>query len=157
MAMDKQPNSRSCFLCGRENPISLKVSWYNDPENRQVRATVTVPDDFNSYPGIVHGGVVAALLDETAGRAVMLDGDWSNLMVTLKLEVTYRRTTPTGTPLEVVGWVVRGGHRRAQVAGEVRLPDGTVTARCEALIVRPPEDVLAGWEAERAHWRVYDD
>ena len=155
--MDKQPNSRSCFLCGRENPVSLKVSWYNDPDARRVRATVVVPDDYNSYPGIVHGGVVAALLDETAGRAVMIDGDWANLMVTLKLEVTYRRATPTGTPLEVAGWVLRDGPRRARVAGEIRLPDGTVTASCEAVVVRPPAEVLAGWETERPHWRVYDD
>ena len=155
--MEKQPNSRSCFLCGRQNPLSLKMSWYNDRDSGRVRSTVVVPDDYNSYPGVVHGGVVAAILDETAGRAVMLEGDWSNLMVTIKLEVTYRRATPTGTPLNAVGWVVREGGRRALVAGEIRLPDGTVTARCDAVIVRPPKEILAGWEAERPYWRVYDD
>jgi uncharacterized protein (TIGR00369 family) len=155
--MEKQPNSRACFVCGRQNPISLKMSWYNDRDAQQVRAIVTVPEQFNGYPQVVHGGVVAAMLDETAGRAIMLDGNAHNLMVTLKLEITYRRPTPTNTPLTVVGWVIKQGTNRAQVAGEIRLPDGTVTAQCEALVVRPPPEIMQRWEAEKPYWRVYED
>ncbi len=155
--MDKQRSSRTCFLCGRQNDISLKMTWYNDYEARQVKATVTVPEHFNGYPGVVHGGVVAAILDETGGRAVMLDGDDDSLMVTLKLEVRYRRPTPTGEPLTAVGWVLRQSGSRAKVAAEIRLPDGTVTAECEAILVRPPQEVMDAWEAEKPYWRVYDD
>jgi hypothetical protein len=36
----------------------------------------------------------------------------------------------------------------------VRLPDGTVTASAEALLIRPPPEVATGWEAERPFWRV---
>lgn len=155
--MDKQPSSRTCFLCGRQNDIGLKMTWYNDREAGQVKATVIVPEYFNGYPGIVHGGIVAALLDETAGRAVLLDGDDRNLMVTAKLEVTFRHPTPTGEPLTVIGWVVQGGKERALVAGEIRLSDGTVTAQCKALLLRAPEEFFQRWEPERPYWRVYDD
>ncbi len=151
---DAQPTSRYCFVCGRDNPASLHVRWRNDPGARQVRAVVTVREEYNGYPGIVHGGVVAALLDETAGRALMLDGDFERLWVTVKLEVTYRRPTPTGVPLTVVGWVEREDARRSMTAAEIRLPDGEVTARCKALIARPPEKLLENWLAEREHWRV---
>ncbi|TAM44127.1 MAG: PaaI family thioesterase [Acidobacteria bacterium] len=151
---DVQPTSRYCFVCGRDNPASLGVRWRNDPGARQVRAVVTVREEYNGYPGIVHGGVVAALLDETAGRALMVDGDFERLWVTVKLEVTYRRPTPTGVPLTVVGWVEREDARRSTTAAEIRLPDGEVTARCKALIARPPETLLEGWLAEREHWRV---
>ena len=155
--MEKQPNSRTCFLCGRQNDISLKMSWYNDREARLVRATVTVPEHFNGYPNIVHGGIVAAILDETAGRAIMLDTGPDNLMVTIKLEVKYRLPTPTNTPLTVVGWVIKGGKTRARVASEIRLPDGTVTAECTAIIARPPEEIVQRWESEKPFWRVYED
>jgi uncharacterized protein (TIGR00369 family) len=157
MVINKQPNSRGCFLCGRENPVSLKLSWYNEPEEGRVRARVTVPDSHCSYPGLVHGGVVSALLDETGGRAVMIGGDFERLMVAIRLEVEFRRVTPTGVPLELVGWVVREHGSRAEVAAEIRLPDGTVSARSKALLVRPPADVAARFEAERDHWRVYDE
>ncbi len=151
---DVQPTSRYCFVCGRDNPASLRVRWRNDPAARQVRTLVTVREEYNGYPGIVHGGVVAALLDEAAGRALMLDGDFNRLWVTVKLEVTYRRPTPTGVPLTVVGWVEREAARRSMPASDIRLADGEGTARCKALIARPPEKLLEKWLAEREHWRV---
>ena len=157
MAMIQQPSSRGCFLCGRDNPVSLKVKWFNEPEEGRIRATVTVPDTHCSYPGVVHGGVLAALLDETAGRAVMLNGDFERLMVAVKLEVEFRRVTPTGTPVELVGWVVRDHGSKAEVAAEIRLPDGTVSARSTGLLVRPPAQVTERWEAEREFWKVDAD
>ncbi|MFA6472781.1 MAG: PaaI family thioesterase [Candidatus Latescibacterota bacterium] len=155
--MTKQPASRTCFCCGKQNDVSLKMTWYNDYENNKVRSTITIPEHFNGYPGIVHGGIVAAVLDETSGRAIMLDKNFDNLMMTLNLQVTYRRPTPTQVPLEVTGWVIRQSASRAQVAGEIRLPDGTVTAECTAVVVKPPAQVMDKWEAERSFWKVYDD
>ena len=128
--MRKQKNSRGCFLCGLENELSLKMQWYEDHQAHQVRSTVTVPDHFNGYPGVVHGGIVSAILDETSGRAVMLKNGEDALMVALKLEVTFRRPTPTNTPLTVIGWVIKQTASRAQVASEIRLSDGTLTAEC---------------------------
>lgn len=160
--MEKQPNSRTCFVCGRQNDIGLKVSWYNDYEKQEVRATVSIPEHFNSYPGFVHGGIVSAILDETAGRAIMLDREMDGLdcfMVTTRLEIKYRLPTPTEQPLTVVGWVLRPGRSRARVASEIRLQDGTVTASCEATVLRPPQKYFEiwNWEEEQKYWRVYDD
>ncbi len=155
--MIKQPSSRTCFLCGRQNEFGLKMEWYNNPGTNQIEGTVTVPEHFNGYPGIVHGGIIAAILDETAGRAVMLEGNFDNLFVTLKLDITYRNFTPTNTLLTVVGWIISKGNRSVKVAAELRLPDGTVTAECQAVVVRPPEEIAKLWEPERPFWRVYQD
>jgi uncharacterized protein (TIGR00369 family) len=103
----RQPSSRSCFVCGRENPIGLRVHWDQDEEAGEIRARVTIADAFNGYPGVAHGGIVAALLDETAGRTVLMTGGFEELMVTAKLDVTYRRPTPTGVPLDAVGRLLR--------------------------------------------------
>lgn len=156
--MDKQPTSRTCFLCGRQNDIGLKMTWYNDHEAQQIFAEIIVPDYFNGYPGVVHGGIVAALLDETAGRALMLNDDPNNLFITTKLEVKYHLPTPTGQVLRVIGWVVRRTSRFGRVCAEIRLPDGTVTARCEATVARPPRKFfeLTNWEKEKQHWKVVD-
>ena len=155
--MEKQPSSRTCFLCGRQNDIGLKMSWFNDRESQEVRAVVTVPEHFNGYPGIVHGGIVAALLDETSGRALLLDGNDDQLMVTLKLEIKYRQPTPTGVPLTLTGQVVRHSGNRAQVAARLLLPDGTLAAEAQALLMRPSEEFFQRWEPEKEYWRVYDD
>jgi len=155
--MEKQRSSRTCFLCGQQNPVGLKVSWYNDHSAQKVVATVVVPDRFNSYPGLVHGGIVAALLDETAGRALLLDGGDDQLMVTLKIEVKYRQPTPTDQPLTLSGWVLQRAASRARVASEIRLADGTLTAEAQAVLVRPGPQLYQRWEPEKPFWRVYDD
>lgn len=155
--MQKQPNSRMCFLCGLQNPVGLKLAFYDGPEGKQVQTEFSIADEYQGYPGVVHGGIVAAILDETAGRAVMLGGKDDNLFATLRLTVRYRHPTPTGTPLTAVGWVTKEGGVSTQVAGEIRLPDGTVTAECQALLGRVPDEFETQWEPERPYWRVYDD
>ncbi|HDP97918.1 MAG TPA: PaaI family thioesterase [bacterium] len=152
----KQPASRSCFLCGKQNDFGLKMEWFNNPQKNQVQAEVIIPEHFNGYPGIAHGGIVAAILDETAGRAVMLDGNFEELFVTLKLEVAYRHLTPTNEPLHVAGWIIKRGNNKMKVAANISLADGTVTAECEALVIRPPEEISSRWEPEKPFWRVYD-
>ena len=155
--MIKQPTSRTCFMCGRENSCGLKMVWYNNPDANRVETTVTIPEQFNGYPGIAHGGIVAAILDETSGRAVMLDGNFDNLFVTLRLNIAYRQPTPTNTPLKAVGWMEHKGSRGMKVASELLLPDGTVTTECKAVVVRPTGEIYKNWEHERKFWRVEKD
>lgn len=150
--MIKQPNSRHCFMCGLENEISLKMEWYNNPETNQVEGEVVIADHFNSYPGIAHGGVVAAILDETAGRSVLLDGDFMRLFVTAKLEVSYRAPTPTGVKLKAVGRLIRMTKSRALAEADLLLEDGTIVAQCKAMLTKPPAEVMDQWEAEVPFW-----
>jgi acyl-coenzyme A thioesterase PaaI-like protein len=151
---NRQPTSRSCFVCGRDNHVGLKVKWDEHREARELRGTVTIPEHFSGYPGVTHGGIVAAVLDETAGRTILMDGGFDDLMVTAKLQVVYRRPTPTGVPLEVVGRLRRRVGTRAEAEAELRLPDGTVAARGTVLLARPPAEITERWAAEREHWRV---
>ena len=153
----KQPSSRTCFICGRQNDLGLKINFFNNSQTNKVIANVMIPEHFNGYPGVAHGGIVAAILDETAGRAIMLDGDFNNLFVTLKLEITYKALTPTNQPLVAEGWLIRAGKKSARVASRLLLEDGTVTAQCEAIVVKPPEEIAQKWEPERPFWRVYED
>jgi uncharacterized protein (TIGR00369 family) len=152
--MTMQPSSRTCFVCGRENPLGLAARWVSDAEKGEVRASLEIPEHFNGFPGTVHGGVLSALLDEAAVRTALLAGGFDDLMVTAKLEVAFRRPTPTRTPIVVSARIVRRVGSRVQAEAEVRLPDGTVAARAEALLARPPPDIAAAWAAEREHWRV---
>jgi acyl-coenzyme A thioesterase PaaI-like protein len=141
-------------VCGRDNPLGLRTQWVSDRAAGEVRALVEIPEHFNGYPGTVHGGVLSALLDEASVRTALLDGGFDDLLVTAKLEVTFRRRTPTCTPLVVAARITRRGGARVSAEAEVRLEDGTVTARAEALLAKPPPDVAAGWEQERPYWRV---
>jgi acyl-coenzyme A thioesterase PaaI-like protein len=155
--MQKQPNSRMCFVCGLQNPVGLHLAFHEDHESdpKQIRAEIVIPDKYQGYPGVVHGGILAAILDEVAGRAVLIDGSDEDLMVTLKLDMRYRVPTPTETPLTAVGWITRLRASRAQAHGELRLPDGRVSVEADLVLMRPPGDIEDVWESERPYWRVY--
>lgn len=154
--MQKQPTSRTCFVCGRDNDAGLKLTWFNNTEAGQVEADFTIGEKFNGYPGIAHGGIVAAILDETAGRAVMLDGDFDNLFVTLRLNLTFRKPTPIDTPLKAVGRIEHRGNKGMKVAAELLLPDGTISTECTATVIRPTGEIAKRWEPEKKFWRVDD-
>jgi hypothetical protein len=77
-------------------------------------------------------------------------------MMTLKLEVAYRRPTPTATPLALVGRLRRRTASRAEAEAELRLPDGTVSASATVLLVRPPEAISSRWADERPYWKVVE-
>ena len=150
----RQPSSRTCFVCGRENQAGLGARWTSDGAAGEVRAEIAIPERFNGYPGVVHGGVVTALLDEAMARTALIRGGFEDLMVTARMEVAFRQPVPTATPVTVVGRLLKKTGSRAQAEAEVRLADGSVAARAEALMTRPPPKVAAGWAAERPFWRV---
>ena len=148
----RQPTSLQCFGCGRNNPFGLKLEWFNDYEKNQVETSFTLDDNYCSYPGTVHGGILATILDETSGRAILLNNHFDHLMVTLKMEVVYKHNTPTHTPLKAIGRLLRYTPKRAQVEGEIQLPDGTVTAKCTSLLYEIPAEVRAKWGPEEEEW-----
>ena len=155
--MQKQPNSRMCFVCGLQNPAGLHLAFYEDHEvnPKQVHAEVLIPNRYQGYPGVAHGGILAAILDELAGRAVLIGGSDEDLMMTLKMELRYRLPTPTETPLTGVGWITQHRENRARAHGELRLPDGGVSVEAELVLMRLPGDVDQLWESERPYWKVY--
>lgn len=148
-----QPNSRMCFVCGMESPVGLKLRFWDNGID-EVRADYSVGAGYQGYPGVVHGGIVATMLDEAAGRTAMI-GDPNTFMVTVKMEIKYRRPTPTETPLLLVGRMVRRRGRFAVATSEIRLPDGSISAEAELTLVDIPEEYLEGLEGEQLDWRVW--
>lgn len=65
----KQFNTRKCFICGMENERGVKAPFY-EMEDKSVVSYVTFDELHQSYPGRVHGGIISAMLDEVAGRAL---------------------------------------------------------------------------------------
>jgi uncharacterized protein (TIGR00369 family) len=150
--MKLQPNSDYCFVCGRKNPKGLYMRFYDNGRD-EVHANHTIPDEYQGYPGMVHGGVLASILDEVVCRVAMIE-DHHHFMMSVKLEVKYRHPVPTETPLQVVGRIVRLRGRLGKAVGEVRLPDGTVAAEAAMTLADVPEDVIANSDLAALGWRL---
>jgi uncharacterized protein (TIGR00369 family) len=151
-SMNKQPNSDYCFVCGRKNEHGLYMTFFDDGGG-EVCSEFTVPDDYQGYPGVVHGGVVAAMLDEVVGRVAMI-GDHHHFMMSVKLEIKYRKPVPTGMPLQIIGRVVRLRGRLGKAVGEIRLPDGTLAAESAMTLADLPPEMLANADLDALGWRI---
>lgn len=152
---NKQPNSANCFVCGRENANGLGLSFYEVGPD-EVTAECTVPSHFEGYPGIIHGGIVATMLDEIAERAALI-GEHNRFRLTAKLEIRYRKPVPSEQLLCLRGIVLRRRGRISFAHSELILTDGTVAAEADAVLVDYPglpddESML-----ESLGWKVYPD
>lgn len=151
----KQPNSRHCFICGLENERGLGMSFY-EPGPGEVTAEVIIPEHYQGYPGVVHGGITAAMLDEVLGRAAMAD-DHNHFRVTAKMEINYRKPVPVGEPLTLHGTLVKQRGQIAFARAELRLPDGSVGAEAEGVLADLKDSSINEEDLESLGWKVYPD
>ncbi len=57
-------DDRVCFVCGEKNPDGLKLCIRTDSERGESMAEVLFPEHFQGWAKIVHGGLLATVLDE---------------------------------------------------------------------------------------------
>jgi len=150
--MKRQPNSRLCFVCGMENPIGLKVVF--GEEDKRVWAKFTPREEHQGFPGILHGGLTGALLDEAMGRCLMVGGE-ERWMVSARLEVRYKKPIPIGEPLTVMGEVVQDRGRLIETQGEIRLKDWSLAAEAKGTYMRVPQEMRERMERELGDWQVW--
>jgi acyl-coenzyme A thioesterase PaaI-like protein len=151
--MEKQPNSRMCFLCGLENPIGLKLKFYTDDEGRCI-THFRPREEHQGYPGHLHGGIISSLLDETMGRVLAPKNVWA---MTGRLEVKFRKPVPLDQELTVVGELTRSRSRAYEAQGEIRLPDGTLLVEGSGMYIRIPDESIEEVRSELGFWEVVPD
>ncbi|MFL1431563.1 MULTISPECIES: PaaI family thioesterase [unclassified Nocardiopsis] len=118
------------IVAGDTNPAAPPLSLV--PTADGVYGEVTLDTVYQGPPGLVHGGWIAALLDQAVGTASSLA---TSPGLTAKLEVNYRRPTPLFNPLEITAEVERTERRKVYVNGRIRV-NGEVTAEATAIMVR---------------------
>jgi len=158
MSKIKMANSRHCLVCGLENPIGLHLHFY-ETEPGIVETQYIAPDHFQGYPGVVHGGIVAALIDEVSGRALMgSDPLNSRFMFTGKLEVKYRKNVPIGRMLKIVGQARKGKRNVAEAwAGIYDKDTNELLAEGTGMHIDVPKDLFDPAQHEELGWKVYPD
>jgi acyl-coenzyme A thioesterase PaaI-like protein len=137
------------------NPIGLKLI-FNETAPGEVMADVSLPEKYQGYPGMVHGGIVAAMLDEIAGRALM-GGNPPRFMYTARMDIHYRSNVPIGEPLRLIGRVGKIKNRTATATGTLYNAEGDLLAEAEVLLVNVPENTIEGVNLSSLGWRVYSD
>lgn len=127
--------------------------FYSEGEDRAV-CEYTVSDTFAGFPGVVHGGIVASMLDEALVRAFM-SKDAGRFMFTARMTVRYRKNVPTGKPIKIVGTVVKDRGRMGESKAELFGPEGDLLAEADGLAVEISEEMESNLDL--LGWKVYPD
>ncbi len=151
----KQPSASMCYICGRDNPAGLGMSFYEDGAG-MVKSVVTPAEHFQGYPGVLHGGVAAAILDEVVGRSVM-SGDHHRFMMTVNMTVQYRHPVPIGEELTAIGRVVKLKGRIGKAEGQIVLPDGTIACEAQLTLANMPSEIASESRLAALDWRIDPD
>jgi acyl-coenzyme A thioesterase PaaI-like protein len=151
--VEKQPNSRMCFVCGIDNPIGLHLKFYTDDEGRCIARFRPKPEH-QGFPGHLHGGIISTLLDETMGRVLTPRNIWA---MTGRLEIRFGKPVPLDQELTIVGELTRSRTRAYEAKGEIRLPDGTVLVEAQGVYVRISEQAVEQAKSELDFWQVVLD
>ena len=119
---------RTCFGCGRDNPHGLQLDFCVDSDG--AASASWVPDSkWEGLRGVVHGGIVATLLDEAMAKAVAAAGYKA---MTADLRVRFTRYARTGDVLRVRGWIVGSKRRLIEAEATVVTHDGSERAHAWA-------------------------
>lgn len=125
--MPQTTDDQRCFVCGPDNPDGLKLSF--SFVDSQAQTSLSIPARFQGWQGIIHGGIVATLLDEVMAKAVRFAGHQA---VTVDISVQYKKPTPADVPLRLSGRVTDIQRRIVSTEGELRAQDGGLLACAKA-------------------------
>jgi acyl-coenzyme A thioesterase PaaI-like protein len=155
MTRNKLPNSKNCFACGLENPIGLKLTFYSQPDG-SVAGEYVIPKQYEGYPGIAHGGIVASILDEAVTRVFMVN-DHNRFMYTGRLTIRLRKHIPVEQALEISAHAIKDRGRAGEAEATIHGPDGELLAEGQALMVALPPEDLRPSDLIELGWKVYAD
>jgi len=151
----KQPNSKMCFVCGLKNAFGLKSRFY-ELENGELMAVFLPSKEHQGYPGRLHGGLAATILDETIGRAIMVaysDNIWG---VTVDFSMRLRKPVPIDREIRVISRIVSDGRRSFEGTGEIILEDGTVAIEGKGKYLKMDIGKIADFDHQEQEWQIVD-
>jgi uncharacterized protein (TIGR00369 family) len=133
-----------CFGCGEANATGLRLEFLL-AENGSVVCLPTVAAVFEGHPGLLHGGVIATLLDEAMSKAVRARGLTA---MTRQMEVEFLRPVPSGTAIRIEGQVVREDGRKHWTEARILNAGGKILATAKGLFVEVRASRLAAGQPE---------
>jgi acyl-coenzyme A thioesterase PaaI-like protein len=140
--MDHFPD---CVVSGKANPMGVAIEVHRAGDVAVAR--VALGAAFEGAPGRAHGGIVAAVFDDTMGFVLSMH---RTAAFTGRLTVSYRAPTPVGETIEFRAWLREVDGRKLWIDGSAHHGD-LLVAEAEGLFISiPPERFALAPDAERA-------
>jgi acyl-coenzyme A thioesterase PaaI-like protein len=125
----------NCFACGTLNVHGLALELHASDD--RCWTELVLPERFQGWEGIAHGGIVTTILDEVMGWALIDHDMWG---VTARMTIEFKHPVPICHLIRGEGRVARVRRRLVDAEGIILDPaDGSILARAEATFVGASE------------------
>ena len=126
--------AHNCFACGLLNVSGVQLRLHAD--DGRCWTELAVPQRFEGWDGIAHGGIVSAILDEVMAWSLI---GQDRLGFTARLAVEFHHPVPVETPIRATGWITSGRRRRFETAAQITdAATGQVLASGTAVYIAAP-------------------
>jgi acyl-coenzyme A thioesterase PaaI-like protein len=120
-----------CFVCGPENPAGLKLDFTFDGE--KISTVYTPRKEHQGYKDIVHGGIVATVLDEVM---VKLAIELGMPAVTAQMDIRLKKAARVGERITVTAKLSEVKKKLLFAVARAELDDNTLVAEARGKLVR---------------------
>jgi acyl-coenzyme A thioesterase PaaI-like protein len=149
----KQHNSKMCFACGLSNRFGLKSRFY-ELETNELLAIFKPADEHQGYPGRLHGGLAATILDETIGRSIMMTNSDSIWGVTIDFSMRLRKPIPLDAEIRVLARITHEDKRFFEGTGHILLNNGQAAVEGKGRYLKMDISKIADFDVEEQQWQV---
>ena len=137
MAMIELPHTSGCLVCGQANPHGLKLHLHVDTASGLVSVEFTPRIEHIGFEGIVHGGILATVIDE----AMVWAATWSGqrFCVCGEMSVRFRQSAEVGQPLTVTAKVESARSKLITTSSEVTAGQTVLATATGKYVPLPPD------------------
>jgi uncharacterized protein (TIGR00369 family) len=124
-------DDRCCFVCGIDNPDGLRIEW--KIEEFSTTAEFIPDQKYQGWKGMLHGGIIATLLDEAMTRlaSIVYGG-----AVTAEMTVRYVSPAPIGETLLVKGEIMEESRKLVKMRASLRDISGKIVAHATGKVIK---------------------
>ena len=117
-----------CFGCGQENPHGLRLKLQFDDDTKTTYGKFSANPFQEGPPNIIHGGIIAGLLDETM---ITVNKYLDSMAITTELTIRYLQPAFVGESLYIRGWFVKKSKKMIENRAEIENEMGKIVARAK--------------------------
>jgi len=121
-----------CYACGRNNPKGLHLAFSFDEQEQWSETTFIPSDAYQGWQGVVHGGIIATLMDEAMAKLAQFLG---YRVVTASLSMRFKDVARTGAPLSVRGEITKLSKKIIYAKAVTKGEHGKVVAEAQAKLM----------------------
>jgi uncharacterized protein (TIGR00369 family) len=122
-----------CWICGERNPGGLQLKFDLDKKEETIETSFIPSETYQGYDGIVHGGILSALLDEAMAKLAF---ELGYNAVTAMLNIRFKNPARVKEKLKIRGEITRANRRLVLAKATIQREDGTLIAEGDSKLVR---------------------